>query len=70
MIANLQNQQAAAAAQNPAPTPAPVPAPAPTPRLFKVHIAKPPNFDSNNYDTFKWVIGFYLLAAHQDFAIE
>ena len=70
MITNLQNQQATAAAQNPAPIPAPVPAPAPAPRPLKVHVAKPPDFDGNDYDTFKQAIGFYLLVAHQDFTIE
>ena len=47
MIADLQNQQAAAATQNPAFAPTSVLKPS------KVHIAKPPNFDGNNYDTFK-----------------
>ena len=70
IIADLQNQQAVVATQNLAPVLAPVPAPASTPRPFKVHVAKPPDFDSNDYDTFKQVIGFYLLAAHQDFAVE
>ena len=66
MIADLQNQQAAAAAQNPALTLAPVSALRPP----KVHIIKPPDFDGNDYNTLKWVIGFYLLAAYWDFAIE
>ena len=68
MIADLQNQQAAAATQNPVSTPAPVSAP--TPRPSKVHVTKPPDFDSNDYNTFKRVIRFYLLAACWDFAIE
>ena len=59
MIANLQNQQAAVAAQNPASVLAPVPVPRPS----KVYVAKPPNFDSNDYNTFKQVIRFYLLVA-------
>ena len=67
MIADLQNQQAA---QNSAPVPAPIPTSAPTPRLSKVHVTKPPDFDGNDYDTFKQVIEFYLLAACRDFAIE
>ena len=66
MIADLQNQQAAVAAQNPAPALAPVSALRPP----KVHVAKPPDFDSNDYDTFKRAIEFYLLVACQDFAIE
>ena len=70
MIADLQNQQAAAAAQNPAPVLASVSAFAPVPRPFKVHVTKPPDFDGNDYDTFKRAIGFYLLAAHWDFAVE
>ena len=53
MIANLQNQQAAAATQNPASTPALVSVPAFAPRPPKVYVAKPPDFDSNNYNTFK-----------------
>ena len=70
MIANLQNQQATVAAQNPAPVLAPIPTPALTLRPSKVHVAKPHDFDSNNYNTFKRAIEFYLLAARQDFAIE
>ena len=53
MIADLQNQQATVAAQNPAPALASVPAPAPILRPPKVHITKPPDFDGNDYDTFK-----------------
>ena len=70
MIADLQNQQATVATQNPAPAPAPVLAPTLAPRPSKVYVIKPPNFDGNGYDTFKQAIGFYLLAACQDFAIE
>ena len=70
MIANLQNQQATAATQNSAPTPASVPISTSTPKPPKVHIAKPPDFNSNNYDIFKQAIRFYLLVAHQDFAVE
>ena len=69
MIANLQNQQATTV-QNPASTLAPILASAPVSRPPKVHIAKPPDFDGNNYNTFKRVVGLYLLAAYQDFAIE
>ncbi|PAV16013.1 hypothetical protein PNOK_0887100 [Pyrrhoderma noxium] len=50
MIADLQNQQAIAAAQNLAPTLALVPASAPTPRPSKVYVVKPPDFDNNNYE--------------------
>ena len=64
MIADLQNQQATAAAQNPAPVLAPIPTLAPILRPPKVYIAKPPDFDSNDYNTFKQVIRFYLLAAY------
>ncbi|PAV14927.1 hypothetical protein PNOK_0948000 [Pyrrhoderma noxium] len=64
------NQQAVVAAQNSASTPASIPAPTPIPRPSKVHVTKPLDFDSNDYDTFKRVIGFYLLAAYQDFAVE
>ena len=53
MITDLQNQQAVAAAQNPAPVPAPIPALASVPRPPKVYITKPPDFDGNDYDTFK-----------------
>ena len=53
MITDLQNQQAIAAAQNPAPILAPIPAPAPVPKPPKVYVTKPPDFDSNNYNTFK-----------------
>ena len=70
MIADLQNQQATAATQNSAPTPAPIPAPALVLSPLKVYIIKPSDFNSNDYDIFKQVIGFYLLAAHQDFAIK
>ena len=70
MIANLQNQQAAAAAQNSAPILAPIPAFALIPRPSKVYITKSPDFDGNDYDTFKRAIEFYLLAAYRDFAIE
>ena len=70
MIADLQNQQATVAAQNPAPTLALISALASASRLSKVHIVKPPDFNSNNYNTFKQAIKLYLLAAHQDFAIE
>ena len=63
IIADLQNQQAAAATQNSVPTPALVLAPTSALRPPKVHIVKPPDFDSNNYDTFKQAIEFYLLAA-------
>ena len=59
MIANLQNQQAAVVAQNPASVLAPVLVPRPS----KVYIAKLSNFDDNDYDTFKWAVGLYLLAA-------
>ena len=64
MIADLQNQQATAAAQNPAPILAPIRTPTSAPRTSKVHVTKPPDFDGNDYNTFKWAIGFYLLAAH------
>ena len=70
MIADLQNQQAAAVAQNPAPALAPIPTLAPTPRLSKVYVTKPPDFDGNDYNTFKQVIEFYLLAVCQDFAVK
>ena len=70
IIADLQNQQATAATQNPALIPASISAPAPAPRPPKVHVTKPPDFDGNDYNTFKWAIGFYLLAARRDFAIE
>ena len=70
MITDLQNKQATVAVQNPASILAPVLAPASTPRPSKVHITKPPDFDSNDYNTFKRAIKFYLLAAHWDFAIE
>ena len=60
MIADLQNQQAAAATQNPAPALALISALKPS----KVHVIKPPDFDSNDYDTLKWAIRFYLLAAY------
>ena len=60
MIADLQNQQATVAAQNPILTLAPAPAPRPP----KVYVTKPSDFDGNDYNTFKQVIGFYLLAAH------
>ena len=70
MIANLQNQQATATIQNSALIPAPILAFASVPRPPKVYVTKPPDFDSNDYDTFKQVIGFYLLAARQDFAVE
>ena len=53
MIADLQNQQAAAAAQNPAPTLAPILTPASAPRPLKVYVIKPPDFDGNDYNTFK-----------------
>ena len=53
MIADLQNQQATAAAQNPAPVPAPISASTPIPRTLKVYVTKPPNFNGNDYDTFK-----------------
>ena len=64
MIADLQNQQVATAAQNPAPVPAPVPTPTSAPRPPKVYVTKPPDFNGNDYNTFKWVIGFYLLVAY------
>ena len=64
MIADLQNQQAAVAAQNPAPVLASVSTPASTLRPSKVHITKPPDFNSNDYNTFKQAIEFYLLVAH------
>ena len=64
MIADLQNQQATAAAQNPVLALAPALAPALVSRPPKVHITKPPNFDNNDYNTFKQAIEFYLLAAH------
>ena len=70
IIADLQNQQATIAAQNPTLAPAPVFAPISALRPSKVHVVKPPDFDSNDYNTFKQVIEFYLLIAHQDFAIE
>ena len=70
MIADLQNQQAAAAAQNPTFALAPIPAFASAPRPPEVYVAKPLNFNGNDYNTFKQTIGFYLLAACRDFAIE
>ncbi|PAV17320.1 hypothetical protein PNOK_0738400 [Pyrrhoderma noxium] len=53
MIADLQNQQATVAAQNPAPILAPVSASASAPRPPKVYIVKSPDFDGNDYNTFK-----------------
>ena len=53
MIADLQNQQAIAAVQNPAPVLASISAFAPVLRPPKVYIAKPLDFISNDYDTFK-----------------
>ena len=53
MIANLQNQQAAAAVQNPVSIPALVLASAFTPKTLKIYIIIPLDFDGNNYDTFK-----------------
>ena len=53
MIADLQNQQAVAAAQNPAPILAPVSVPTSASRPPKIYITKPPDFNSNDYDTFK-----------------
>ena len=53
MITDLQNQQATAAAQNSTPTLAPVSTSAFASRPPKVYIVKPPDFDSNNYNTFK-----------------
>ena len=52
IIADLQNQQAAAA-QNSTIIPAPIPAPALAPRPSKVYITKPSDFNSNDYNTFK-----------------
>ena len=63
MITDLQNQQTTTAAQNPAPISAFVSVSAPALRTPKVHITKPPDFDGNDYDTFKQAIEFYLLAA-------
>ena len=70
MIADLQNQQATTATQNSTLALAPVLTSAFASRPPKVYVAKPPDFDSNDYNTFKQVIEFYLLAAHQDFVIE
>ena len=64
MIADLQNQQAATTAQNPALILVSIPTPISIPKPLKVYIAKSPDFDGNDYNTFKWVIGFYLLAAY------
>ena len=61
IIADLQNQQATVAAQNPAPVLASVSTSASAPRLSKVHVTKPLDFDGNNHNTFKQVIGLYLL---------
>ena len=64
MIVDLQNQQAITAAQNPAPISVSVSALASAPRTLKVYVIKPLDFDSNDYNTFKQAIEFYLLAAH------
>ena len=64
MIADLQNQQTTTVAQNPAFIPASILALILIPRPPKVYITKPPDFDGNDYNTFKQVIGFYLLAAY------
>ena len=53
MIADLQNQQAAIAAQNPALILASVSALTSIPKTPKVYVAKPLDFDGNNYNTFK-----------------
>ena len=53
MITDLQNQQAATAAQNSALILAPVLTPVSIPRTPKVYVAKPFDFDGNNYNTFK-----------------
>ena len=53
MIADLWNQQAVTTAQNSALIPAPVLTLISAPKPFKVYIAKPPDFDSNDYNTFK-----------------
>ena len=62
MIADLQNQQATA--QNSISVSASIPISTPALRPLKVHITKPLDFDSNNYNIFKQAVGLYLLAAY------
>ena len=53
MIADLQNQQATTTTQNSALIPALISTSISAPKPLKVYIAKPPDFDDNDYNTFK-----------------